>query len=256
MEINYTEGTVVSNAALIDAVYDMVLAAPEIFNGGGPKAGQFIGLYTGGGVHLLPRPLSICETLRSDRMLRLVYKAAGKGTELFSRLEPGARLNLLGPLGNGFTPAPDAGKHVVIGGGVGVVPLLELSKILSAQKASPVTAVLGFADKPFLTEDFMKCCGEVCVATESGGCGVRGNVMDLLKDMDLTGAAMYACGPAPMLKTVSAYAEGKGIPLQISLEERMACGIGSCLGCAVETVDGYKRVCKDGPVFHSSLIKI
>jgi dihydroorotate dehydrogenase electron transfer subunit len=244
-----------------------------------PIAGQFVGLYLSDGAHLLPRPIRICEVLPERAALRLVYKVVGKGTEQFSRWQPGQAVNVLGPLGNGFTPIAEAYKSVVVGGGVGIPPMLELAKPLAGQ-GKRVIAVLGFADETFLVDEFKRVCEDVYIATDSGREGVKGNVTDVLKGLDLLrgtegntpcgsgslsaveikNAALYACGPKPMLRAVKAFAEERGLPLQVSMEERMACGVGACLCCAVEGGYGqcgceashkprYLRVCKDGPVF-------
>ncbi len=274
MTEKYFEGTVVYNSQLIDGVYDMELVVP--FDMPVPDAGQFVGVYVGDGGLLLPRPISVCEARPGIGTIRLVYKKVGKGTERLSRLQTRGKVNLLGPLGNGYAPSEDAEFHIIVGGGLGVPPLLELTKRLRFCKKR-VAVVLGFADEVFLVDEFKRYADEIFIATDSGREGTRGNVTDVLNSPELltiigasapVKAAMYSCGPKPMLKAVSEFAKAKGLPLQVSMEERMACGIGSCLCCAVpkgqardsgepgasrertgELGKVYLRVCKDGPVF-------
>ena len=181
------------------------------------------------------------------------------GTESFSRLHAGAQLELLGPLGNGFPLEEAAGRKVfLMGGGIGVPPMLETMKQLDAKKI----AVLGYRDELFLNEEFEKN-GEVYIATEDGSAGTKGNVMDAIRENDLEADVIFACGPKPMLRAIKAYALEKGIPCWVSMEERMACGIGACLGCVCQSTETdahshvhNKRVCKDGPVFRSTEVEL
>ncbi len=214
------------------------------------KPGQFISVYTKDGSRLLPRPISICEVEKEEGRLRIVYRVAGKGTEEFAGYESGDSIEVMGPLGNGF---PLEGEKVfLIGGGIGVPPMLELAKQLNCEKQM----VLGYRDENLFLRDEFEAYGEVYVATEDGSVGTIGNVIDAIKEHGLTADVMYACGPTPMLRALKAYAEENHIKCYISLEEKMACGIGACLACVCKTreVDHHsnvhnKRICKDGPVF-------
>ena len=214
------------------------------------KPGQFISVYTKDGSRLLPRPISICEVEKEEGRLRIVYRVAGKGTEEFAGYESGDSIEVMGPLGNGF---PLEGEKVfLIGGGIGVPPMLELAKQLNCEKQM----VLGYRDENLFLRDEFEAYGEVYVATEDGSVGTKGNVIDAIKEHGLTADVMYACGPTPMLRALKAYAEKNHIKCYISLEEKMACGIGACLACVCKTkeVDHHsnvhnKRICKDGPVF-------
>lgn len=214
------------------------------------KPGQFISIYSKDGSRLLPRPISICEADPEEERIRIVYRIAGAGTKEFSAYESGDSIIILGPLGNGF---PLEGEKVfLIGGGIGIPPMLELAKNLNCEKQ----IVLGYRDSQLFLRDEFEAYGEVYVATEDGSAGTKGNVLDAIKAHSLTADVIYACGPTPMLRAIKKYAEEQGICCYISLEERMACGIGACLACVCKTKekDGHSnvnntRVCKDGPVF-------
>lgn len=222
--------------------------------------GQFIMVYPADGSMILPRPISICEVVGRST-LRLVYRVAGKGTGEFSTYGEGDTVKVLGPVGNGFPLDKAEGKKaVLIGGGIGVPPILELSKALKEQ--SPI-ALLGYRDSTmFLKEDFDKYV-RTEIATEDGSVGTKGNVMDALAKGDIPCDIIYACGPMPMLRAIRKYAQEKNIPAYISLEERMACGVGACLGCVCKTTkkDAHShvnnaRVCTEGPVFEAGEVDI
>ena len=184
---------------------------------------------------------------------RIVYRVAGKGTEEFSRCVPGDHLDILGPLGNGFPleRCPRGKKAFLIGGGIGIPPMVQLSKEIEGE----VQAVVGYRDELFLTEELKKN-GALYVATEDGSAGTKGNVLDCIRENGLSADVIYACGPTPMLRAIKSYAAENGIECWISMEERMACGIGACLACVCKSkeVDDHsrvhnKRICKEGPVF-------
>ncbi|MGI6070289.1 MAG: dihydroorotate dehydrogenase electron transfer subunit [Blautia sp.] len=238
-------------------IFDMWLETPTIAAGAVP--GQFVSVYCQDGSRLLPRPISLCEIDRENGRIRLVYRIAGKGTEEFSRLSPGSMVSVLGPLGNGFPLEEGKGKKVLlVGGGIGIPPLLETAKQLDAE----VTMAAGYRDVLFLKDDFEKYCRFV-IATEDGSAGTKGNVLDAIREQKIQADVIMACGPTPMLRGLKAYGLEKGIPCWISMEERMACGIGACLGCVCgsKEVDAHshvhnKRVCKDGPVFLSTEVEL
>ena len=220
--------------------------------------GQFISIFSNDGSKLLPRPISICEIDSEAETLRVVYRVAGKGTLEFSGLAAGDQVEVMGPLGNGF---PLEGQHpMVVGGGIGVPPMLELAKQLTGS----VTAVMGYRnDDLFLTEEFTDQVAELCIATDDGSVGTHGTVVDAIRENELDADVIYACGPKPMLRALAAYAAQKGIKCYVSMEERMACGVGACLGCVCQStkVDDHshvnnKRVCKDGPVFLSTEVEL
>ena len=229
---------IIRKEKIAEGIFDMWIRTEEI--AGLAKPGQFISLYCADGSRLLPRPISICEIDTKDNALRIVYRVAGKGTEEFSKMEAGAQVDIVGPLGNGF-PLQDKSAFL-IGGGIGVPPMLELAKQLNCEKQ----IVLGYRDELFLYDDFKKY-GKVYVATE-----------DAIRENGLKADVIYACGPLPMLRALKTYAAENNIECWVSLEERMACGIGACLGCVCKSKEKddhthvhNKRICKEGPVFRA-----
>ena len=224
----------------------------------GAKPGQFVAVKCGEETGLvLRRPLSICLADKSNGIFDIAFMLRGKGTAILSQKRPGDVLDLIGPLGTSFDTSGTYGKIAVVGGGIGIFPLLFL---LNEIKASEKAAFLGFRDKNgiIFEKHFRDASDRLLISTEDGSAGFKGLVTDLLeKDMQ-TGNAydiIYACGPVPMLKKIKDFAENNGAKCQVSLEQRMGCGIGACRGCAckVKTSGGweYGRVCKDGPVFWS-----
>ena len=248
---------------LAEGIFDLRLEAPEIVSQA--AAGQFVSLYSGDGARLLPRPISICGLDRKEGLLRLVYRIAGAGTEEFSHLKAGDRVEVLGPLGNGF-PVEPGKKVMLIGGGIGIPPMLELAAAFSqanreaGEADSLVQSVLGYRDSQmFLKEEFASY-GPVYAATEVG---TRGNVLDAIREQGISADVICACGPTPMLRALKAYAKEQGIACYLSLEEKMACGIGACLACVCQSAEKdehsqvhNKRVCKEGPVFAAEEIEL
>lgn len=234
-------------------IYSMWLKTEQIAEKA--KPGQFISLYCHDGSRMLPRPISICEIDKKDKALRIVYRIAGKGTEEFSQMSTGESIEIVGPLGNGF-PLKEK-KAFLIGGGIGIPPMVELAKQLNCEKQM----VLGYRDTMFLQEEF-KGLGSMYVATEDGSYGTEGNVLDAIRENGLDAEIIYACGPTPMLKAIKEYAMANGIECWLSLEEKMACGIGACLACVCKSKEkdshthvNNKRVCKEGPVFRAEEVE-
>ena len=250
---------VVSQEQIADGIFSMWLQT-EAAESAGP--GQFISMYTNDGSKLLPRPISICEIDKENGLLRVVYRVTGAntGTKQFSEMKAGDTLPIIGPLGNGFPLEAASGKKAfLMGGGIGVPPILELAKQLDCEKQ----IVVGYRDaQTFLKEEFEKN-GALYISTEDGSVGTKGNVMDAIRENELDADLIYACGPTPMLRAIKDYAEKNNIECYISLEERMACGIGACLACVCKSKEkdahsnvNNKRICKDGPVFLSTEVEL
>lgn len=251
---------VISQESLADGIFSMWIGTKAAREA---KPGQFLSFYTVDGTKLLPRPISICEIDREREAIRVVYRVTGEhtGTEQFSKLCAGDVIETVGPLGNGFPVDRAQGRRVfLMGGGIGVPPILELAKEMECIKKQ---IIVGYRDKQtFLREEFEQN-GELYISTEDGSVGTKGNVMDAVRESGLEADLIYACGPTPMLRAIKAYAQEKEIECYISLEERMACGIGACLGCVCQSKEkdahsnvNNKRICKDGPVFLATEVEI
>lgn len=251
------KATVVSQKQIADRIYDMWIETKLAKHA---QAGQFIAVYPNDKSTLLPRPISICEVERAQNKLRIVYRIAGKGTAEFSACKPGDTLEILGILGNGFPLDKAKGRRVLLmGGGIGIPPMLELAKELEADKL----ILAGYRDKDLFLEEELAKYGDVYIATEDGSVGTKGNVMDAIRANRLNADLIMACGPLPMLRAIKQYAAEQGIEAYLSLEERMACGVGACLGCVCKTtaVDKHShvhnaRICTDGPVFEAKEVDI
>ncbi|HHV72220.1 MAG TPA: dihydroorotate dehydrogenase electron transfer subunit [Clostridia bacterium] len=225
------------------------------------KPGQFVYLKGGKGLDpLLPRPLSIHQLNQKEGTIQLLFQLKGKGTIGFSKMKTGDLLTVLGPLGNGFSLADEGQNIVIIGGGIGVAPLLYLAEKLQERHFKPII-ILGFRDKENIVayESFSQLGCQLIVATEDGSFGRRGRVTGVLEEIISSEKidVIYACGPQPMLKAVQKVAEKWEVEnCQLSLEARMGCGLGACMACVcgVRLEDGqfgYRRVCSEGPVFNS-----
>ncbi|ARU62341.1 hypothetical protein CBW65_16265 [Tumebacillus avium] len=230
----------------------MVFEAPENLDF---SPGQFLHIRVTDGVdHLLRRPISLCKVLGDKAGIGIAYRVGGKGTKLLQAKKPGDTLDVLGPLGKGFKLHAGDQHALLVGGGIGVPPMLELAEQLTGQGVR-VTTIVGFQSEnvAILIEE-LNVFGEVLVATNDGTLGKQGFVTDYMTDELLASAdRFYACGPTPMLRAVQEKMKGK-VEGYLSLEERMGCGIGACMACVTSCVMedgsvGFKKVCKDGPVF-------
>lgn len=243
---------IVEKRSLGANVYSVTVSTPECANAA--SVGQFANISAPG--FTLRRPISICGIDKERGTLRFVFEVRGKGTAAIANVREGECLDILAPLGNGFK-LPE-GKVIVVGGGIGVPPLLGVSKV----KGSDCMAVLGFRDysKVILTDEFRANGSDVVVCTDDGSVGVHGLVtVPLAEKLTDDVKAVLACGPEPMLKAVVALCKERNVPCQISLEQRMGCGVGACVVCSCMTVrngeEYYARVCKDGPVFNAEEVK-
>ena len=234
--------TITENSPVTESVWRMRLGAPGLEE---QKPGGFVNIRLDG--LYLRRPISVFDS--ETGRLTILYKVVGRGTEQMKDLEPGAQLDVLTGLGNGYDLSKAGDRPLLLGGGVGVPPLYLLAKKLRAE-GKTVTAVLGFntAAEVFAEEEFRALGCSVTVTTADGGYGVKGFVTDALPQEY---SYFYTCGPEPMLRAVYRAVKTSG---QFSFEERMGCGFGACMGCSCKTITGYKRICREGPVLEKEEI--
>ncbi len=216
--------------------------------------GQFLEIRVNDNIEpFLRRPISIHKIEQEESELEFIFQVRGKGTEILAQKQVGDKISVLGPLGKGSFQFENYKNIAIIGGGIGIFPLYELAR--QARENAKVTTYLGFRNKDFvvLENEFLQVSNKLVLTTDDGSYGQKGFAIDYLKEdcQKEKPDCIYACGPLPMLKVVRDFAIQNNIPAQVSLEERMGCGIGICLGCSVKdkNSDGYKHVCKDGPVF-------
>ena len=252
--------TVVSQEMISEGIYDLRMKTPAAAN---CVPGQFVGIFPPSDSKMLMRPISICDVYPEEEILRTVYRISGDGTKLISGLKIGDRVDLLAVLGNGFPLDAAKGKRVAImGGGIGIPPMLFTARALTG--ISEKTEIyLGYRNSDIFLSNSFGPYGTVNVVTEDGSIGYRGNVLDAIREREYNPEIIYACGPMPMLRAIKKYAEETGATAYISLEERMACGVGACLGCVCKTVkkDAHShvnntRICTEGPVFDASEVDI
>ena len=241
---------ILEKSEIANGIFSYVIQCPEAASAA--KAGQFVHVGVEG--FTLRRPISICEADKDT--LRIVFEVRGAGTDKLSKLNVVDKMNMIAPLGNGFTikDIPEDKTVIVVGGGIGVPPMLQTAKSFPRNR---VKAVIGFRskDRVILEDDFKRIGADVSVCTDDGSYGEKGLVtFPLIEELEKGSTAMiYACGPTPMLKAIVNTAKLYNVPCEVSLEQRMACGVGACVGCAVNINRGGRdfvlRVCKDGPVF-------
>lgn len=231
--------------------YLLSLEAPELARTASP--GEFVMLSCGEGYdNFLRRPMSIHQVDRSKGQVDILYQIRGKGTDWLSKRTSGDRLSLLGPLGSGYTCSGPAGKGLLVGAGVGVAPLLFLASELADRQWELVILMGARSEAGILRPRAFMEYGEVKLATEDGSAGMQGTILDLATDEleNATFDMIFSCGSLPVLRGVQELSRQKGIPAELSLDERMACGVGACVGCVCQGADGsYLKVCQDGPVF-------
>lgn len=246
-------GTILANKILIeDSIYLMSIKLPNIVKDA--VAGQFVEVKTGD-KPLLRKPISIFDVDKENGVLYLLYQIRGLGTKNMSTMEAGEEIDVIGPLGNGFTTDISGKKALLVGGGIGIAPLYYLGRELK-DKDNNISFVLGFNSKveAYGIEVF-KDLGKVEVSTMDGSLGVKGHIGSILDNMDIKDYdIIYSCGPEPMLNYLKKFQND--IDIEMSLEAYMGCGLGACLSCVCEKVDGsYERVCKEGPVFKGKEVK-
>lgn len=235
MKDSYKDGIIYSNIEISPNIYEIILEGD--FQG---KPGQFYMVRGWNGLDpFLPRPISIADL--ESRKLKLLYEVRGRGTHIISKLKKGDKLSLLGPLGNTFNLGEE-GKIALISGGVGIAPMLYLAKSLSGQ----VDIYSGFRNNTYFLDQIRPYTKNTFISTEDGLTGHKGFVTELFEPEKYN--LVYTCGPTPMMNAVLKICKGK-VPVYVSMESRMACGVGACLGCTIETIRGMERVCKEGPVF-------
>ncbi len=252
LEDLYTQGKypIIKKTAIAKRVFDITISCPEIAQNAQP--GQFAQVAAEG--FFLRRPISICDIDKTKGTIRIVFEVRGKGTDKISQLSCGSLIDIIAPLGNGFKKL-EGKKAICIGGGIGTPPMLGIAKVYGEN----ATVISGFRNSSIaiLQDDFKACGAKTILCTDDGSAGIHGFVTDALKNelKENKAEIIYACGPMGMLRAIVDIAEQNGIECQVSLEQRMGCGVGACLVCACRTVkDGkeiYSHVCKDGPVFDS-----
>lgn len=243
---------IVEKTAIGAGIYSYTIYCPEV--AAVAQIGQFVQIKAEG--YTLRRPISICEADKEKGTIRLVFEVRGKGTDKISELNIGDNMDVIAPLGKGFTvpdELPENTKIILVGGGIGTPPMMDIAKKFGDR----VIAILGFRsyDKVILSKDYEKTGARTIVCTDDGSVGIKGTIAQPLADA-ISGndiAMVYACGPTPMIKAVVEAAKQNGVSSEVSLEQRMGCGVGACVVCACKVIRGGKeftlRVCKDGPVF-------
>lgn len=236
-ELNYTTEEVYKNSKITDGVYELIIKGS--FKG---KPGQFYMIRCWDREPLLSRPISI-HSLEEDKIVFL-YQVIGEGTRDLSRLKVGEKIQLTGPLGNGFETKYIKGKVAIVAGGIGIAPMLQLAKSIKAEK---VDLYAGFRNEPYCLDKFTESVSSKYVSTETGIIGVKGYITDIFKAESYD--MVLCCGPEIMMNKVIDMCRENKVPVYVSMEKHMACGIGACLVCTCKTKEGNKRTCKDGPVF-------
>ncbi|MGI6778621.1 MAG: dihydroorotate dehydrogenase electron transfer subunit [Acetivibrionales bacterium] len=249
---------IIQNKKIAHTIFSMTVKSDYVSKNA--KPGQFVNIKCGDGINaLLRRPISICRVDMGEGTFNIVYEVRGEGTAFLSQKRTGEQIDFIGPLGNPFHISERYKKIAVVGGGIGVFPLLF---VLQEAMGSIKSAFIGFRSKEYvvLKEDFEKVSEKVLISTDDGSMGYKGFITDMLeKELELNEYdIIYTCGPMPMMKRVVSTVNRRNIKCQVSMEQRMGCGIGACLVCACKTKRGddwqYSHVCKDGPVFWSEEI--
>jgi len=246
--MRYYEVATIKTHVYADGICTMSLKAPGIARNAAP--GQFVMVYLDNEAHLLPRPISLFDVDKTNGVITLVYAIVGVGTKIMSEWPVGHMFKMLGALGTGFDIENSGKKAALIGGGIGTPPLFFLAKELN-HKGVETDVYMGFRQTPpGFAQCFDTLSNNITIVTEDGSCKNKGYVTSFLPSNPAYDI-IYTCGPIPMLMAVAEYAHFHNIPCQVSVEERMACGLGACKGCVVKTRSGYQLCCAEGPVFDS-----
>ncbi|WP_297435665.1 dihydroorotate dehydrogenase electron transfer subunit [uncultured Clostridium sp.] len=241
MAMEFVNTIVTENKEISNGIFSM-----KVKHKSGVKAGQFYMLK--GELAFLGRPISVCEV--EDDIIRFVYAVVGIGTKELEKMKVGSELKLIGPLGNGFDTQKEYGRVAIVGGGIGVAPMLELAKQLKLNGIEKADFYGGFREDVYLTDEISNYVNETFIATNSGKHGEKGFVTDPLLRNIKQYDTVLCCGPEVMMKRVVEICKENSVNVYISMEKHMACGVGACLVCTCKTKSGNKRVCKDGPVFN------
>lgn len=251
--MSYTQGKflITEKQAIAKGIFDMTIFCPEVANEA--QCGQFVHILATG--HTIRRPISICSTNKDKGTIRIVFEVRGKGTQAISNLNVGENIDMIAPIGHGFTLLAQSKKAICIGGGIGTPPMLGIAE----HYGKNITVISGFRNSSIaiLQSDFKNTYANTILCTDDGSAGKKGFVTEALKEClaNEKPDIIYACGPRPMLSAIAKIAEENSIYTEVSLEERMGCGVGACLGCACKTIKDGKEVmshvCKDGPVYDS-----
>ena len=240
------DAKILAQQELAPRVFFLVVEAPDVAQAAEP--GQFVQLRIPLGEFILRRPVGVAAVDRKKGSVAFIYRVVGKGTKALAALMPGEVVNILGPLGHGFYM--DYEHPLIVGGGMGLSPLLYYAAAM--QKKGDVLIGGRSEEEVFWKDLFDELCGEVFISTDDGSLGFKGFTTEYLPKIleDHKYDAIIVCGPDVMMRGIARIAREHGIPCEVSLEKRMACGLGACLSCSIDTTEGKrKKVCKDGPVF-------
>lgn len=237
MNVSYGQHIALSNNQVSDGIYKLTISGS--FKG---VPGQFYMLKCSSEGALLPRPISIYDI--DENSITFLYNVVGKGTKALSKLAEGDRVELHGPLGNGFNVGSLSGKVAIVTGGIGIAPMLYTAKSI---KDCAIDLYSGFRSSVYEVENFKEYVNKIVISTESGETGSKGYITNVFKPEDYD--VVLCCGPEVMMNRVILMCREKKVPVYVSMEKHMACGVGACLVCTCKTKYGNKRTCKDGPVF-------
>ena len=244
MKPQYRRAKILINEEIVNDIYKLVVEDETLLTGETKiKPGQFYMLRSWGLEPLLSRPISVCSVDGSK--ITFLYAVLGKGTELFTKLTDKNDMEIIGPLGNGFETEKVKGKVALVAGGIGIAPMVQLVKEL---KGCEIDLYAGFRNVVYAVDDMKEYINKANVSTEDGSVGYKGYVTDMLKVSDYD--VVLCCGPEVMMEKVVKACRKDDVPVYVSMEKHMACGVGACLVCTCKTKDGHKRTCKEGPVFY------